>query len=112
VLDLVGGVDFGVYDRNDDDAVGYSLHTSLCGWPGVITKWNLLRCKPGFSLRLACVHDGFLGNVIPIKCISVLFMPPITAFVRCLCFMFADVNPLSCLLLWYITPRARSYMCH
>jgi hypothetical protein len=36
-----------VYDRNDKDAVGYSLHTSICGWPGVITKWKLLG-KLGF----------------------------------------------------------------
>jgi hypothetical protein len=57
VLDLVGGVDFGLYDSNDDDAVGYSLHTSLCGWPGVVTKWKLFIGKLGFShyRLLACM---------------------------------------------------------
>jgi len=60
-----------VYDRNDKDAVGYSLHTSTCGWPGVITKWKLLG-KLGFS-TVACMHDRFLGNVIPIKMHLVLY---------------------------------------
>jgi hypothetical protein len=47
-----------VNDRNDDDAVGYSLHTSLCGWPGVITKWKLSRQARLFP-TVACMHDRF-----------------------------------------------------
>jgi hypothetical protein len=66
-----------VNDRNDDDAVGYSLHTSLCGWPGVITKWKLLG-KLGFSLLWLACMIGSLGNVIPIKmhlvCTSEVFL--------------------------------------
>ena len=53
-----------VYDRNDKDAVGYSLHTSTCGWPGVITKWKLLG-KLGFLLLWLACMIGPLGNVIP-----------------------------------------------
>jgi hypothetical protein len=45
---------------NDKDANGYSLHTSLCGWPGVITK---LLGRLGFTW-LACMIR-LLGNVIP-----------------------------------------------
>jgi hypothetical protein len=53
VLVDLGGVYTGANDRNDGDAVGYSLHTSLCGWPGVITK--LFLGKLGFLKRLACM---------------------------------------------------------
>ena len=42
-------------DRNDDDAVGFSLHTALCGWPGVLTKWKLLGKLGFFLLWLACM---------------------------------------------------------
>jgi hypothetical protein len=64
----------------------------------VAGRYNEMESSPMqarlFSLRLAGVHDGFLGNVIPTKCISALFMPPVTVFVRCFCPIFANAGPL------------------
>ena len=76
-----------VYDRNDKDAVGYSLHTSTCGWPGVITKWKLLG-KLGFLLLWLACMIGPLGNVIP-KNVSDLNFRRLPLIVSVLSWFFA-----------------------